>query len=105
MCIVSAVAAEPPGPEITAQYTAANALVAPSLGRSLSGNAANVTVGLVSPFSLSGEQSNQVDLRFGKTLRIDRARATLNFDLFNPFNASPVLAQNNNFGAWQQADA
>ena len=35
-------------------------------------------------------------------IRIDRARATLNFDMFNAFNASPVLAQNNNFGAWQR---
>ena len=100
--IVSATLQNVPGPEITAQYTALNALIAPSLGRNLSGNAANATVGLVSPLSMYGERSNQVDLRFGKTIRIDRTRTTLNFDLFNAFNASPVLAQNNNFGAWQR---
>lgn len=35
-------------------------------------------------------------------LRVARTRTTVNFDLFNVLNGSPVLAQNNNFGAWQR---
>ena len=63
---------------------------------------ANVSVGLVAPSELFGERSNQVDLRFGKVLRLYQTRTTVNFDLFNALNASPVLALNNNFGAWQR---
>jgi len=90
-----------PGPQILAQYVAPNAVVAPSLGRSLSGNAANATVGLVSSGSMFGEQSNQLDLRLGKVLRAAKTRTTVNFDLYNALNANPVLRQNDNFGSWQ----
>jgi hypothetical protein len=91
-----------PGPQITANYVAANAEVVPSLGRSLAGGARNVTVALVEPRTLYGERRNQVDLRFGKILRFGRARATASLDLFNVFNASTVLAVNSAFASWQQ---
>ena len=78
-----------------------NAVVAPSLGRSLSGNAANVTVNLVAPGTMYGERLNQLDLRFGKVLRFGRTRTTVNLDLYNALNANTVLSQNNNFAAWQ----
>jgi hypothetical protein len=100
--LLSATLQDLPGPAITAAYTASNASVAPSLGRPLSGNAANVTVGLVSPSEMFGERSRQLDLRLGKVLRVAGTRASINFDLFNALNASPVLALNNNFGAWQR---
>ncbi len=74
----------------------------PSLGRSLSGNAANVAVGLVSPPAMYGERSHQLDVRSGKVLGVATTRASINFDLFNARNASPVLALNNNFGAWER---
>src|SRR6185503_4118261 len=38
-----------PGPALSATYVASNALIAPSLGRALSGNAANATVNLIAP--------------------------------------------------------
>jgi hypothetical protein len=38
-----------PGPLVLAIYTATNAQIAPSLGRNLSGGAANVDVHLLSP--------------------------------------------------------
>jgi hypothetical protein len=91
-----------PGPQIAANYNAPNALVAPSLGRALSGNAANVTVNLVEPGTMYGERLNQVDLRFGKILRFGRTRMTVNVDLYNAFNANPVLVENSNFAAWRQ---
>jgi hypothetical protein len=31
-----------------------------------------------------------------------KQRTSVNFDLLNALNASPVLALNNNFGAWQR---
>jgi hypothetical protein len=91
-----------PGPQILATFNATNALVAPSLGRPISGNQANVTVNLVEPGTMYGDRLNQLDLRFAKLLRFGRLRTSLNVDLYNALNASPVITQNNNFGAWQQ---
>ena len=91
-----------PGPQILATYNAPNALVSPSLGRSLSGGAANVAVNLVEPGTMYGDRLNQLDLRFARILRFGRTRTTLNLDVYNALNASPVLTQNNNFAVWQQ---
>ena len=90
-----------PGPQILANYNAPNALVAPSLGRNLSGGAQNVTVNLVAPGTTYGERSNQVDVRIGKIFKLNRLRTAVNFDLYNALNSNAVLTQNNNFAAWQ----
>jgi len=34
-------------------------------------------------------------------LRYNRSRTTVSLDLYNAFNANPVLSLNNNFAAWQ----
>ncbi len=91
-----------PGPHIAANFVASSAVAARSLGRPLSGNAANVTVNLLEPGSRYGERLNQMDLRFGKILRLGNARSVLSLDLYNAFNSDTVLTQNNNFGAWQR---
>jgi hypothetical protein len=90
-----------PGPNIIANYVASNALVQPSLGRPLSGGAANVTVNIVEPGTMYGEQTNLVDLRFSKIFRFSKYRTSLSLDLANAFNSSGVTSLNNNYAAWQ----
>jgi hypothetical protein len=91
-----------PGPLVAANYVALNSIIQPSLGRPLSGGAANATVNLVEPGTMYGERLNQLDLRFGKVLRFGRTKSMVNFDLYNALNANPITSQNNTFGAsWQ----
>lgn len=63
---VTAAVQSQPGPGIAANFTATNAIVAPSLGRSLAGGANNVSVNLIPPGTMYGERMNQLDLRIGK---------------------------------------
>ena len=90
-----------PGSGIIANYVATNAEIAPSLGRPLSGGAANATVNLVQPGTMFIEQTNLLDLRFSKILRLGRYRTAVNLDLANAFNSSGTTAVNNNYAAWQ----
>jgi hypothetical protein len=102
--LVSAVLQSLPGPAILANYVAPNAVVAPFLGRNLSGNAQNITVGLLSPGTMYGEQSNVVDLRLAKILRFGGSRTSLNLDFYNLLNNNTPTALNNTFGGgtpWQ----
>ena len=89
------------GASLAANYNAPNAVVAPSLGRSLSGGAANATVNLVAPGTLFGERVNQVDVRIAKLLRFGGNRTMLNVDIFNALNANPVLSENSSFAVWR----
>ncbi len=91
--LLSAVFQSYPGPALAANYVVPTAIAAQSLGRPLSGNAASVTVPLIEPRSLYGDRMNQFDLRFGKVLKAGRSRYQLNMDLYNLFNAAPVLTE------------
>jgi hypothetical protein len=91
-----------PGPGFDANYNAPNAVVAPSLGRNLSGGASNISVNLVAPGTIYGERLNQLDLRFGKILKFGRTRASASLDLYNVLNVNTVLTLNNAFATWQQ---
>ena len=77
---VSATFQSKPGAMLAANYAAPNSVVAPSLGRDLSGNASNVTVNLVAPGTLYGDRINQLDFRVAKVLKhrpladVDRCR-------------------------------
>jgi hypothetical protein len=85
------------GPPITAAYVALNALVQPSLGRPLSGGAANQTVAIIQPGTVYSGRINQLDLRFSKLLRFGPTRSSINFDLFNALNANPITIVNTNY--------
>src|SRR4029453_19257052 len=88
-----------PGPPVLANYNLPTAEAAKTLGRPLSGGAANVSVGLINPNTVFGDRLNQVDFRVGKVLRSGRTRTTASLDLYNALNVSTILAQNNTFGA------
>ncbi len=90
-----------PGPNIIANLIVPNAQVQPSLGRPLSGGAANVTVNIVEPNTLYGDRVNQFDIRLGRTFRFGARRAMINFDIYNALNSSVVLQMNNNYAVWQ----
>jgi hypothetical protein len=108
----SAIYQNAPGAAITANYVVGNAAIAPSLGRNLSACPAatgacnaNVTKAIIPPQTMFESRYQQVDLRFSRLFRLgpsERLRA--NFDVFNLFNASSVLASNTTYGAvWQNA--
>lgn len=94
-----------PGAMLAANYAAPDSVVAPSLGRHLSGNAANVTVNLIAPGTMYGDRVNQLDLRVGKVLRFGRTRTLVALDTYNVLNSSAVLTYNSTFvpgGTWLQ---
>ena len=74
-----------------------NAVVAQSLGRSLAGNAANVTVNLVQPGTLYGDRINETDLRVAKILKFGRTRGTISADVYNLLNSAAILSYNEAF--------
>jgi hypothetical protein len=100
--LVSAAFQSIPGPAEQATYTATNAVVQPSLGRPLSGNAANVPVNLIDPNVVYGDRLNQLDLRFGKIVKYGRTRSTVSLDLYNVMNSSAVLQQSTAYGNFLQ---
>jgi hypothetical protein len=92
-----------------ANYAAGNAIIAPSLGRNLSACpatgtcTATVTIPLITPNSVYNEGWNrQFDFRVSRVFRFGHVRALPAIDVYNLFNASPVLAVNSAYGpAWQ----
>ena len=86
------------GNDLSANWVVPTAVVAQTLGRPLSGGAANVTIDLLNPGQMYNDRINQVDLRFGKLLRVGGRRLSLNLDLFNAFNVAPVLNVNQTYG-------
>ena len=87
-----------PGPELLANWVVPNAVIQPSLGRPLSGGAANMTVNLLNPGQMYGDRINQLDVRFGKILRFGRKRTIVGVDIYNITNSSVTLTYNNTYG-------
>jgi hypothetical protein len=102
---LSATVQSKPGQMLAANYVVPNADVAPVLGRSLSGNAANVTVNLLEPGAMYGDRINQIDVRLGKILKVGGSRTLVALDVYNVMNSSAVLTYNPAFvpgGTWLQ---
>jgi hypothetical protein len=100
---VSATLQSSPAEPLRADWTVSSAIVAQTLGRPLSGGAANITVNLLAPDEMRGDRVNQFDMRVGKVLRFGSQRATLSLDIFNALNADTILTYNQSFtpgGAW-----
>jgi hypothetical protein len=94
-----------PGPEIRAQWTVPNALIAPTLGRNLSAGASGTkTIDLIEPGTMWGDRLNQVDLRVTKIVPIRTMDLELMVDLYNLFNAAPTVLVNTVYGSdWATA--
>jgi hypothetical protein len=96
-----------PGVTQSANVLATNAMIAPSLGRPLSaGPNATVVIDVLPPQEQWEEPTNQTDIRFIKAFRLGGTRKIQGvFDIFNAFNARPVLGVNTRYsgttgGAW-----
>jgi hypothetical protein len=102
-----------PGNEMSASYAMTNEEFArgcPSgladtscsnLGRFLANQTQpsnNRQISLLPPASVYDDRHNQVDLRIGRDVRLGRSRMSVNLDIFNAFNANPVLGRNNLLG-------
>ena len=97
--LISGTIQSSPGSQLGANFNAPNATVAASLGRSLSGNAANTTLNIVESGKQWGERINQLDVRFAKILRFGSTRTNISIDLFNALNSNPGTAYTQTFGA------
>jgi hypothetical protein len=80
-----------PGPMLAANYAVPSAAAAQSLGRPLSGNAANATVNLIEPGTLYGDRINQLDLRVGKPFAYGGLRLLVAADVYNALNSGAAL--------------
>ncbi len=93
-----------PGQVIEAAWAAPNALIAPSLGRNLAGNAATFSVPLVAPYDMLEQRIRRLDLRVSKTFKLPRKfNLQLNLDAYNALNNNAVQNINTAYGAnWLQ---
>jgi hypothetical protein len=62
-----------------------------------------VSVSLIEPNTVRENRLTQLDLRLTKIMRVGRTRLQGMFDVYNVFNASTILAQNNTYGGtWRR---
>jgi hypothetical protein len=84
------------GDQLVATFSAAPANTV-GLNRAFTGGSPTVSVNLIEPGTLYGDRVNQFDVRFAKILRFGRTRTNVGMDLYNVFNANPVLTYNGAF--------
>jgi len=89
-----------PGSFINANFNADNAYLAANstLGRALAGGAANIGIQLIEPNTVHLDRVNQLDLRFGKVLRVAGTRTVVSLDIYNATNNNTPLSVNQTFG-------
>jgi len=98
-----------PGPVLAANFVATNAYLAANstLGRPLSGNAANTTINVIEPGTFYGDRVHLLDMRFSKAIRAGRTKTSVNFDIANLLNSNAVVTELYgynlaNTGAWRR---
>jgi hypothetical protein len=99
--IPGAIQVAPPQVDVNSGFVANNAFLATNstLGRPLSGTTPNVTLQLLEPYSKYLDRRNELDLRFGKVLRMrNGARAVVSVDLYNAINSDATINVNQTFG-------
>jgi hypothetical protein len=97
--VVSLILQNTSGPSVVATYAAPNAIIAPSLGRNLSGGARTATVPLIIPQTVFEDRFTRLDFRVGKQIRVNnRVRLQANADFYNLLNGAAVLALNTTYG-------
>jgi len=83
---------------LAANWVVANGQVVPSLGRSLSGNAAVTIVNIVKPGTLYYPRLNQFDVRVAKMVRFEQRRLNISVDVYNVLNSSAGDQYQQTFG-------
>ena len=79
-------------------------VVAPLLGRSLAGRAANAPLELLPPQQFYDDRINLLEIRVGKIVRFGGRRVQVSLDMFNVLNSSTLLNANANYsptGTWE----
>jgi len=85
------------GVPLAANWAAPNSATV-GLNRPFAGIAGQtVTVNLIEPNTLFGDRVNEINLRFAKVLRFGGTRSNVGVDLYNAFNAAPVLSYNQTY--------
>jgi Carboxypeptidase regulatory-like domain len=93
----------PPTNDVNAVFVATNADLAArsTLGRPLSGGTPNISLQLVEPLTEWLDRRNELDLRFGKVLRLGGlARAVVSVDIYNALNSNATVNVNQAFASY-----
>lgn len=93
-----------PGPGVRADYTVTSALAGRAIIGSTTGTASTI-VNLVEPYSVFLPYQNRLDLRFGKTFRVNQVKIQGFADMFNTLNAGTVLSVNQTYSAVAASNA
>jgi hypothetical protein len=92
-----------PGTPISATYAVPTAAIAPSLGRSLAGGTKTASIPLIQPYTLFEPRINQLDFRVARNFTVGRAKLQGQFDIYNMFNSTSILALATTYGPkWEQ---
>jgi hypothetical protein len=87
-----------PGPSVRANYTVTSAIAGRPIIGSTTG-AASTVINLIQPNTVFLDYQNRLDLRLGKTFRVDRYRIQGFMDIFNVFNAGTVVRVNDTYAS------
>jgi hypothetical protein len=89
-----------------ANWHVQNSVITSVIGRPVPGagpgNSGFTAINVVEPGKIYGDRLNQLDLRFGKVLKVGRTRSIVSADIFNVINSSIVTNEMRALTNWQQ---